>query len=228
MLALVVLVLSLPAGPCLGQDRADLPEKAPDEPDHLVPLDPYPARWHTKYTKLYRRKLKVPKRHEAAVMVYRPSFEGEECLVIHESEGNEPSFTLIHTRADQNIWYSMPENSDDGERKRVVVTGREVPVPRELGERICRVWDRMLRGVRYPVPDEEPGGADGVSIEFWRHRMYGRAWSPSGGAPKGLVDLGRSLVEYCEAPADRRAEALKEIEKRCQVLERYLDKKAAA
>ena len=220
----VVLMLLMLVSPCLGRDPAEPPDKAPDEPDHLVPINPYPAEWSQRYAKLYRKKLKLPERNEAAVMIYRPAFDAEESLVLHRSEGRPPSFALIHTRADRNIWYSMPENSDDGERKRVRVTRREAPLPSELAERVRRVWDRMLRGVRYPIP-EEGVGADGVTIEFWRHGMYGKAWSPTGGAPKLFVDLGRSLVDYCTSPKDQRPNASGVVERRCQALESYLDRK---
>lgn len=223
----MALAFLLSAGLGYAQDEPIPPEKAPDEPDHLVPLNPYPARWHTRYMKLCQRKLKLPAGPEAAVMVYRPAFDPEECLVIHESGGEKPAYRLIHTKADRNIWYSMPENSDEGERERVKVARRECPMPPELAERVCRVWDRMLRGVRYPIPDEEPGGADGVTIEFWRHRMYGKAWSPEGGAPRLFVDLGRSLIDLCGAAEGERGKAQRDVEERCRVLERYLDERGA-
>jgi hypothetical protein len=223
---LVVLVLLLSAGACFGQDEAKPPEKSPDEPDHLVPLDPYPYRWKRRYMRLCREKLQIPREPGATVMVYMPSFVPEECLVVHESEGERSSFTLIHTRADKNIYYSMPENNG-GKRERVAVTRREATLPPELAGRVCRVWDRMLRGIRYPIPDEENRGDDGVTIEFWRHRMFGKTWSPTGGAPRLLVELGRSLIAFCDAPEEKRPGALKDVEMRCRALERYLDKEAA-
>ncbi|QEH35863.1 hypothetical protein OJF2_44200 [Aquisphaera giovannonii] len=222
-LGLVLLV-----GRCPGQDEAEVPKRQVDQPDHLVPIDPYPGDWHESYAKLYRKTLQLPEPGEAAVMVYMPSFSGEEGLVIHETEGKDPSFILIHTRADRNIWYSMPENSDDGKPKRVVVTRREAPLPAETAWRVCRLWERMLRGVRYPIPAEEDStGLDGETIEFWRHNMYGTTWSPEGGALRGLLDLGRALADYCEVSEDKRAATLKTVQGRCQALERYLEVKAA-
>ena len=40
---LIALMLLLPAGPGCGEGQPGPPAKVPDEPDQLVPLDPYPA-----------------------------------------------------------------------------------------------------------------------------------------------------------------------------------------
>jgi hypothetical protein len=161
-------------------------------------------------------------------MVYLPSFDPEECLVIHETKGERPTYMLVHTRTDQNIWYSMPQNSEDGKRKRVVVTRHEVSLPPELAGRVCRIWERMLRGVRYPARDPDFEVMDGVTIEFWRHGMYGHTSSPVGDAPRLFVDRGRSVINYCSVPEGQRPKALKDVEEKCRALEQYLDKRAAS
>jgi hypothetical protein len=223
---LIALALLIPAGPRYDQGAGGPPAKIPTGPDHLVPLDP--PRWASEYPRLYRNELQLPGPREAAVMVYLPSFAPEEGLVIRESEGKRPSYTLVHTRADRNIWYSMPQNSEDGKRKRVAVTRREISMPPELAGRVCRIWERMLRGVRYPAQDPDFEVLDGERIEFWRHGMYGQTSSPESGAPKLFVDLGRTLINYCSAPEEQRPGALRDVEGKCRALEQYLDQKAAS
>lgn len=225
-LAVVILASLILADPCPGQDAAGPPVPAPaaGEPDHLVPVppDPVPA----SYRAAWHARLGVPRGREAGVMIRLPSFEPEECLVIRESADDPPAYTLTHARADRNIWYALAANRDDGRAQTVAVTRTEARLPPDLGRRACRNWDRMLRNVRYPAPGEGEGGCDGVTTEFRRERMYGETWSPEGGSPAALVDLGLALIAACDAPEAKRAEALKQVEERCAALERYLDKAA--
>jgi hypothetical protein len=157
-------------------------------------------------------------------MVYLPPFDSEECLVLHEAKGDRPTYTLVHTRADRNIWYSMAQNSDDGKPKAVYVKRREVTLPPDLAGRVCRIWERMLRGVRYPARAPAPDSSilDGTRVEFWRRGMFGDTLSPDRGAPMLLVELGRSLIDYCSASEDRRPKAQTDVERKCRALEHYL------
>jgi hypothetical protein len=155
-------------------------------------------------------------------MVYLPSFDPEECLVLHEAKGDRPTYTLVHTRADRNIWYSMAQNSDDGKPKPVHVRRREVDLPPDLAGRVCRIWERMLRGVRYPTRDPDFAVMDGTRVEFWRRGMFGDTYEPERGAPKLLVELGRSLIDYCSASEDHRPRARRDVEQKCRSLEHYL------
>jgi hypothetical protein len=148
---LVALTLLISAGLPYAHADDGGPPRIPTEPDHLEPI--FPGRWAGEYWRLYRKELQLPIPPEAGVMVYLPSFDPEECLVIHETKGDHPNYVLVHTRADENLWYSMPENSEDGKRKRVTVKRREVILPPAVAGRVCHVWERMLRGVRYPAID---------------------------------------------------------------------------
>lgn len=217
---LIALTLLIPTGLRSGRGADGPPAKTLSGPDHLVPLDPY--NWASEYFRWYCNKLQLPTRPEAAVMVRLPSFDPEECLVIHESRDERPTYTLIYTRANQNIWYSMPHNSEDGKQKSVKVSRQEVSLPSELAGRVCRIWETMLRGVRYPSRDQDFEVMDGVRTEFWRHSMYGQTSPPLKGAPKLLNDLGRVLMRYCSVPEDRRPKVLEEVERKCRALEKYL------
>ena len=168
---LVVLGLLTQAGDCHGQRPDAAPGRALIGPDHLEPI--LPARWTSPYAKLYRKLLQLPVGPEPAVMVYLPSFDPEECLVLHEAKGDRPTYTLVHTRADRNIWYSMAHNSGDGKPKSVYVKRREVTLPPDLAGRVCRIWERMLRGVRHPAKAPDSFILDGTRVEFWRHGMFG-------------------------------------------------------
>jgi hypothetical protein len=220
-----LLVLILPGLSHAQADDAPRP-RITTEPDHLEPI--YPGSWTGDYWRLYRKELRLPTQPEAGVMVYLPAFRPEECLVVHATNGPPPTYVLVHTRADKSLYYSMPENSEDGKPKQVMVKRREVALPPVVAERLCRVWDRMLRGVRYPAIDRKTDIMDGERIEFWRHGMFGQTHSPSGGAPKLFVDLGRSLINYCSSSEEQRVGALRDVEAKCRALEHYLEKQGAS
>src|SRR5207249_712870 len=139
--------------------------------------------------------------------------------ILHAPKGGPAKYTLVYVRADESIWSSMPENNDENRQKPVKATRREAPLPPELAKRVLSLWEKMLRGVRYPEPENDNDGLDGETIEFWGNFMFGETWSPSHGAPKLFVELGRSLMEYCEAPETKRADLLKVVEGKCQALE---------
>jgi hypothetical protein len=220
---LIALALSLPVIPCYGQDAPERPTNSARGPDHLVPVDP--LIWSGRYPKLLRRTFGLDEGPvDATVMIYEPSFSAEEVLVLRGPDEGPQPFTLIHTRANPGIYRSMAEDNVDRKPKRVELTRKEAPLPPELAGRVGRMWERMLLGTRYPKPADKVYGADGVTIEFWRDRMYGETWSPKAGAPRLLVDLGRSLIDYCDAAEGARPAALKEVERRCQALETYIDK----
>jgi hypothetical protein len=223
---LVGLVVLISAGLSHGQADDASPPRRATEPDHLEPI--YPFHWAGDYCRLYRKELRLPTQPEAGVMVYLPAFDPEECLVIHATKGTPPTYVLVYTRANENLWYSMPENSEDGKPKRVMIKRREVALPPVVAERVCRVWERMLRGVRYPAIDRNYDTMDGEKIEFWRNGMFGQTLSPSGGAPKLFVDLGRSLINYCSSSVNQRPGALRDAEVKCRALEHYLDKQATS
>jgi hypothetical protein len=226
-----------PQTPPAEQDHPKASPRSRREIDHLVPIDPYYG--HPvlrKYAELYSTLLQVPGwETKAAVMVYRPSFEPEECLVIYETEEKRQRYTLIYTRADRNIWYSMPENRDEEERRkrpeRVKVTHHEAPLPPYLARRVGKLWERMLAGVRYPGPEFDGSGIDDATVIELRYTrkfgrpMYGEARSPSLGAPKLLVDLGRALIDYASIAEPGRANVRQRVEAKCQALEEYLAKK---
>lgn len=221
MRSMLLVTLILLAGPAHGQEGKAKPRRTPD---HLVPLNPYRDWKEKKYIDLIREKLELPEvdDHKPVVMIARPSFEPEEALVLDEIPENENTFKLLHTKASRNIWFWMFEHNDGGNIKQGVTVARhEAILPAAVARRVCRLWERMLRGVRYP--DEEPFGVDGETFEFWCDGMYGETWNPEGASTLQFVELGLSLIAYCDLPEGKRTAALKEIEENCHQLEASLE-----
>ncbi|HEX8202816.1 MAG TPA: hypothetical protein VF590_20230, partial [Isosphaeraceae bacterium] len=203
-----ILLALLPGVIAHAQDFDGQAREIP-QPDHLVPVAPYAPDFHREYLGLCHELLQVSER-ETAVMIYMPSFEPEEGLVLRETEGPEPRYELIATRADRSIWYSMPKNNQEHKQRAVKVTRHRAPLPADLARHVCRLWEAMLRGVRYPGPEMEGVAVDGATTEFrWRPpfggTLHGETWSPTKGSPRHFVELGRSLIEYCDAAEAERA-----------------------
>ena len=195
------------------------------EPDHLIPVDPYPSDWRVRYTSALHSRIKA-KTYFFAQMETRPSFSGESCLQLHGEDGISEfsaakSFFLTYSEADTSIWYSMPENSDDGKQGAVNVTITTVPISKAVASRLCTIWNEML--MRTHMPKEDATGLDGITIEFATPRGYGKTWTPT--EPKSpllLVKLGESLIQYCKAAENNRASLMKDVETKAANIERYL------
>ncbi|MEI7909599.1 MAG: hypothetical protein WCK77_08195 [Verrucomicrobiota bacterium] len=199
------------------------------EPDHLVPVDPYPNDWRVRYTNVLHSLIKA-KPFFFAQMETRPTFSGESSLQLHGEDGvsefsKAKHFFLTYTEADTNIWYSMPENSNDGKKGPVNVTITTVPISKAVASRLCEIWNEMLMRTR--IPKEEATGLDGVTIEFATPRGYGKTWTPTElKSPLLLVKLGESLIQYCKATEDNRASLMKDVETKAADIEMYLKEHA--
>ena len=74
-----------------------------------------------------------------------------------------------------------------------------------------QLWKRMLLRTRYP--EASSAGLDGTTYEFATWHVYGETWSPQERkSPLLFVELGESLIGYCEATPAERSAAIKEIE----------------
>ena len=198
---------------------------ATGEPDHLVPVDPYPGDRLTRYAKEFRLLLKLDPSFYAQ-MVVRPSFSSEYAVRLHPEKPTDDFDTaaklfLTYATASQNIWYSLPMNSSGKRRAKVTVSFATVEIPRPLAERIQQLWERMLLRTRYP--EERVIGMDGTTFEFETSGLYGRVWSPAERkSPLLFAELGESLIGYCKAEPSARLAAAREIEDKASVLEQYL------
>lgn len=200
--------------------------RPPPEPDHLAPVNPYPGDWHLPYTTLLRSKLKMDAPYFAR-MVMMPSFAGESVVRLHGSEKDrEISETekifLTYSHAEQNLWYSMPENNEEKVQKDVKITTTTVSFPKADAMRLLSLWNRMI--LRTRVRAEETHLLDGTTFEFATQRGYGETSSPrERHSPLLFVELGGSLIDYCKSEPEKRKAQLKEIESKADELERYLN-----
>jgi hypothetical protein len=196
------------------------------EPDHLVPVDPYPGEWHVRYSDQLQSRFKLAF-FFFAQMVVRPSFSGEYVVRLHGAKDDNQcdttnKFFLTYSAADKSIWYSMPENNDKKKQQKVSIATTTVEVPRPLAMRIQQLWQRMLLRTRYT--EESGGGVDGVTYEFSTWCVYGETWSPQERkSPLLLIELGKSLIAYCKAAPAERPAAAREIENKAAQLENYLN-----
>lgn len=205
---------------------ADRPA-TPQEPDHLVPVNPYPGDWRARYTSQLQSHFKLDS-FFFAQMVVRPSFSGEFVVRLHGARDDNDFDTastlfLTYSAAKQSIWYSMPENNDEQKKKGVSIAATTVEFPKPLATRIQKLWQRMLLQTRYP--QEYSGGLDGTTYEFGIWSVYGETWSPlERKSPLLFIELGDSLIIYCLTPPAERSAAAKNIEDKAAQLEKYLDK----
>jgi hypothetical protein len=205
------------------------------EPDHLVPIDPYPGDPLAPYYNQLRSRFKLDSSFFAQMMV-RPSFHKEFVVRLHGRK-EDTSFTatnqffLTYSIADKEIWYSMRENHDKKGQEKIKISTTTADIPKALAIRIQQLWEQMLLRTRYREQDvvsshevERIIGTDGVTFEFAVWNAYGETWSPEERmSPLLLVELGESLVGYCKAAPGERPAATKEIENKAAQLEQYLN-----
>jgi len=91
----------------------------------------------------------------------------------------------------------------------------KVEIPAELAMKIEQAWELILRGTRYPPkPDESKQiseRVDGDTFEFFlQPDLFGQTWSPTGGPPKALVDLGTALVRLVHASPGEKDQVLRQ------------------
>ena len=196
------------------------------EPDHLVPVNPYPGDWHVRYSSQIRSLFKLDP-FFFAQMVVRPSFSGEYAIRLHGTNTDNEittteKFFLTYSIASKNIWYSMPGHNDQKKQQNVTIAVTTVEFPKPLATRIHQLWKQMLLRTHYSEQDTD--GLDGTTFEFAIWSAYGKTWSPDERkSPLLFIELGDSLIEYCKAPPVKRPAAMKIIEKKAEQLEKYLN-----
>lgn len=161
-------------------------------------------------------------------MLVRPSFSAEYVITLHR-DANRPKDAqpagktfLTYSVSDHSIWYSMPENNDQKEQKKISITTITVEFPKPLGLSIYELWRRMLQRTRYS--DKSYAGLDGTIYEFSLEGRCGEFWSPQERkSPTLLIELGESLVSYCNAAVDDRLEREKDTQGKAARLSKYLD-----
>jgi hypothetical protein len=193
------------------------------EPDHLVPVDVRGNHLHNFYCRRVERLLRVPGWAEA-VAICRPSFDPEESIAIHRAQYDPSRYVVTHARASRNIWYAMWDRNP--RRRRVTVSRRDVPLPTDLGRRICRLWKTLLLETHNPAESPDFRAMDGTTYELHHHYLRGEAYDPTDAKGQRLIlSLVDALLAYDGAGYAKRPEALKAVETKCRALEDYLAKR---
>ena len=209
-----------------GDDKET--NKLPLSPDHLFPIDPYPANYKIAYNKQLTKYHSLEKARLAR-MVVRPSF-GIEYSLSMDTDGSwrnlksSKDFFLRYTITDKNIWYSMPENNSGKVQEAIKPTTLKASIPAETALKVIKLWDEMILQTRYSRSDDS--GLDGVTIEFSSRFGHGETWSPSDGtSPAMLYELGEKLITYCKASKKERKKLLIDINRAAAKLEIFLKHK---
>jgi hypothetical protein len=181
---------------------------------HLLPVAPYPDA----YLKTVRDTLIGDRRSDFWMLVL-PSFSPEYALIVTStpapSGGGTKKYEMRWVQAISQIWLKFHhDNKIDLRRslKRPVDLKQTViSLPPETSGKLRLAWLETLRGVRYDIPkgDIERIVLDGTTYEFFASPSYfGTTWSPHGGAPRKLVDLGECLISSVRASEVERVSRL--------------------
>lgn len=173
-----------------GQDFAN--------PDHLEPIPAYDP---DGYNQAVFESL-IGQRRPELWMIVKPSFSPEFAVLLfcHEESGtsSEPTkkweVEVVGPKAQIWRWKEVDERTsvldihatDD-------LTVKTAPISAELAAKISAAWRAALLQTRYPKQDQS--GVDGVTYEFYcDYNLFGQTWSPEGGVPFLLTELGSALV----------------------------------
>lgn len=196
----------------------DTPQEG--EQNHLVPVNPYRDEKQTNYLNLLRACLDIPDPVDnPTLLLFMPAFDPEECVEVR-ARGMDSE--IIYTTVDRNVWYSMPENNNDGVAFKPKMRRLVSPLPKKVATRIDALWSRLLQDVRYDKINEFPGAiVDGVVIEFWYAGRYGKTDDPDSGLPMLMTELGKELIKLCKSDMKTREEIINSIEKKVLDIEKY-------
>jgi hypothetical protein len=233
-LAAVPVVAALAA---LSLARAEpLSEARKREPEHLVPVDPYPG--FPSYMEEVRGRLGIAHSRFFLQMTVRPSLQPEFAVWLHggnedpknfekdESDINATERVFITcAMADKNIWFASTTKPAE-QKEEVLVKTATKEFPKALALRLQRLWQRMLLQTRYPV-HPTPSWHDGITYEFAVPGQYGETITPTEKlAPRLFAELGETLFFYARLSADKKPEMLGSVESAATKLEQRLEQQA--
>lgn len=178
------------------------------QPNHLTPIDP-----PDNYDRRIAEHLFLTSGRFGR-FIARPSFGAQSCVSVHavisdeakKKHGgwwavpdDEKKYFITITRASESLWYSMAENNDEMETKKVKVTRVDREISLELAVAIQRAWGKMLQHTKYPA--KASMGLDGITYQFsvWVRGLgylHGETWTPDGGLPAEIASIGNHLGEF--------------------------------
>ena len=194
-------------------------EAAPRAEDHLVPFRT--SGFDEFRPSLYKKLLLTSGNYGRMIEFVGEPNRGEFAVSVQCGEGsgagNQCSVTL--TKAKQNLGSIMVEHW--GKRpleliNRVRAIRKDAPIGRATASAIRSTWTKMLRHVKQRRVDGSVV-VDSERIEFClghpnQTRLLAEIPDNPGESVVALVDLGRLLAKYCEAPENQRAGLAAKIE----------------
>jgi len=142
-------------------------------------------------------------------MVARPSFSPEYAIILrHEIKYSDhpidehvksDKWVVEFVKAKKPIW--RWKELGGGRMKLDIqvtmeVTRKRAEVTREFAQVISKAWEAALEQTRYS--DSDYGGCDGETYQFCYFNLFGEAWSPEGGIPRMITDLGHLLGDLAK------------------------------
>lgn len=190
LLSLAVVLLAVDRTFALNAIELDQPPKVPA---FLVPVDPGDRKYEAAIESLLSGRLRI------ASMIYTTSPYAGKDLALCVS-GKDFNGDTDHPR---QRFITLIEVTPARSKTRATLKNKlDVRIDDDLAIAIQRAWATMLLKTRFPT--NRYRGVDGSAAEFsvfvaGAGTIYGQLWSPSGGLPKELLDLGLALADYCRS-----------------------------
>jgi hypothetical protein len=174
-----------------------------------------------KYRALLLSKL-GPTPFDCGRVTVQPAFAPEYSVSVYSRSlpRGELKYFVTYAAADQSLWEKSDagRNSEGAEHTKIRLMDCEIP--KEIAEKVKQAWLGMLTGNQHPTPMRQEDAAratDATIAEFSiqvspAQTLYGEIPTqlPAGPRTKALLDLSKSLSDYCKTePADRPALASK-------------------
>lgn len=204
---------------CIGispECRASSPEE-----DHLVPLKEVVGS-SAAYQELWQRKLLLTP-GETARFVSLPGTVGVETAIsVYQAPGKENSlpgnYWVTATQASERLWNSVAPGAENRTDPQTIRVERcDAPIAEATALALHKLWVTMLSQSRPQQKSNEivvdssreifsAANSSGIVLE-------GESSISPKQNTKALISIAASLLEYCDAPAGKRAELTSNIEK---------------
>jgi hypothetical protein len=181
-------------------------------PNHLEPIPPYDPLdiddTHRSYVQAVFTSLIGKGWLPSLWMIERPSFSREYavmlwCMIEYDPNDTRPlwrreikrkQWVVEHVTPKEKIWRFKPVG-DSSEvpdiRPTKDVERHRTPITEDFAKAVQEAWLSTLQLTRYA--EDQRAGLDGTTLEFYCDGLFGETWSPDGGLPAMLPDLGRRL-----------------------------------
>jgi hypothetical protein len=160
------------------------------------------------FEKEYAVGIQESKKGAAEVFVLSPSSQLWDTEILKEyEEGKLRSYVSnkpVALQDDKN--YQRLKQTTPNDYRKISVTRRARPIPKDLADQVTALWRERLLEVRHPAVLDE--GNDGETYYFsaWvqgRGQLSGHVWSPEPGSKVGkLVAVVTALADYSNGKGD--------------------------